>query len=207
MQAAQATQDALAILRNGQNFQWYVIAFLALVVYVYANEFSKKNWKGIAAGLALYMVHWFFEIINALIQHFSGNALWTVPTGTAFLLLVGVGIELSFMFAIAGLVLSKLLPEDPKMKILWIPNRIFFAIMNAAFFAVVEIFLAKTPAFVWVYSWWGAFPVFITVYIPFFVIAFLCYDWKPKIQRIFIGSLAGVNAILLLVFAGILHWI
>jgi hypothetical protein len=207
MEPAQATKDALAILRNGQNFQWYVIAFLALVVYVYANEYSKKNWKGIAAGLALYMVHWFFEIINALIQHFTGNALWTVPTGTAFLLLIGVGIELSFMFAIAGLVLSKLLPEDPKLKILWIPNRIFFAVLNAAFFSVVEIFLAKTPAFVWVYSWWGAIPVFITVYIPFFVIAFLCYDWKPKIQRIFIGSLAGVNAVLLLVFAGIFHWI
>jgi hypothetical protein len=207
MQPAQATQDALAILRNGENFQWYVIAFLALVVYVYANEYSKKNWKGIAAGLALYMVHWFFEIINALIQHFTGNALWTVPTGTAFLLLIGVGIELSFMFAIAGLVLSKLLPEDPKIKILWIPNRIFFATLNAAFFSVVEIFLVKTPAFVWVYSWWGAIPVFITVYIPFFVIAFLCYDWKPKVQRIFIGSLAMVNAILLLVFAGILHWI
>ena len=207
MQPAQATQDALAILRNGKTFQWYVIAFLALVVYVYANEYSKKNWKGIAAGLALYMVHWLFEIGNALIQHFTGNALWTVPTGTAFLLLVGVGIELSFMFAIAGLVLSKLLPEDPKMKILGIPNRIVFAILNAAFFAGVEIFLAKTPAFVWVYSWWGAIPVFITVYIPFFIIAFLCYDWKPKVQRIFIGSLAGVNAILLLVFAGILHWI
>jgi hypothetical protein len=73
MQPAQATQDALAILRNGENFQWYVIAFLALVVYVYANEYSKKNWKGIAAGLALYMVHWFFEIINALIQHFKGT--------------------------------------------------------------------------------------------------------------------------------------
>jgi hypothetical protein len=207
MQPVQATQDALAILRNGQNFQWYVIAFLALVVYVYTNEYSKKNWKGIAAGLALYMVHWFFEIINALIQHFAGNALWTVPTGTAFLLLVGVGIELSFMFAVAGLVLSKLLPEDPKMKLLGIPNRIFFAIVNAAFFAVVEIFLAKTPAFVWVYSWWGAIPVFITVYIPFFVIAFLCYDWKPKVQRIFIGSLAGVNVILFLAFAGILRWI
>jgi hypothetical protein len=207
MEPVQATQDALAILRNGQYFQWYAIAFLALVVYVYANEYSKKNWKGIAAGLALYMVHWFVEILNALIQHFTGNALWTVPTGTAFLLLVGVGIELSFMFAIAGLVLSKLLPEDPKMKIMGIPNRIFFAILNAAFFSVVEIFLVKTPAFVWVYSWWGAIPVFITIYVPFFVIAFLCYDWKPKIQRIFIGSLAGVNVLLLLVFAGILHWI
>ncbi len=207
MNPAQATQDALSILRSGQNFEWYVITFLALVIYVYANEYSKKNWKGIAAGLSLYMVHWFFEIVNALIQHFSGNALWTVPTGTALLLLVGVGIELSFMFCIAGLVLSKLLPADPKLKILGIPNRIFFAIANAALFSVIEILLAKTPTFVWVYKWWGAIPVFITVYIPFFVISFLCYDWKPKVQTIFIGSLAGVNGIMLAVFAGILHWI
>jgi hypothetical protein len=207
MNPAQATQDALSILRSGQYFQWYVITFLALVIYVYANEFSKKNWKGIAAGLSLYMVHWFFEIVNALIQHFSGNALWTVPTGTALLLLVGVGIELSFMFSIAGLVLSKLLPADPKLKILGIPNRIFFAVANAALFSVIEILLAKTPAFVWVYKWWGAIPVFITVYIPFFVISFLCYDWKPKVQKIFIGSLAGVNVVMLAVFAGILHWI
>lgn len=174
---------------------------------MYANEFSKKNWKGIAAGLSLYMVHWFFEIVNALIQHFSGNALWTVPTGTALLLLVGVGIELSFMFSIAGLVLSKLLPADPKLKILGIPNRIFFAVANAALFSLIEILLAKTPTFVWVYKWWGAIPVFITVYIPFFVISFLCFDWKPKVQKIFIGSLAGVNVVMLAVFAGILHWI
>ena len=97
MNHPEATQLALSILRNGEHFQWYVIAFLALVVYVYFNEISKKNWKGIAAGLALYGVHWFYEILNALIQHFSGHALWTVPTGTAFLLLIGVGIELSFM--------------------------------------------------------------------------------------------------------------
>lgn len=207
MQPAQATQDALAILRNGSNFQWYVITLLALVIYIYANEYSKKNWKGIAAGLSLYGVHWFFEIMNALIQKFTGNALWTVPTGTSFLLLVGVGIELSLMFSVAGLVLCKLLPADPKQKILGLPNRIFFAIMNAALFAVIEIFLAKTPAFVWVYNWWGAILVFITVYIPFFVISFLCYDWRPKVQTIFIASLFGFDAILMAVFATALHWI
>jgi len=69
----------------------------------FLNEFIKAHWKGIAAGLALYSVYWFYEILNGLIQHVSGNALWTVPTGTAFLILIGVGIELSFMFAIAGL--------------------------------------------------------------------------------------------------------
>jgi len=113
MNHPEATSMALSILRSGDPFQWYVITLLALTLYVYLNEFSKKNWKGIAAGLSLYMVHWFVEIVNALIQHFSGHALWTVPTGTAFLILVGVGIEISLMFSIAGLILSKLLPRTP----------------------------------------------------------------------------------------------
>jgi len=201
------TGQALAILRNGDHFQWYVITFLALVMYIYTTEISKKNWKVIAAGLALYMVHWLYEILNALIQHFSGHALWTVPTGTSFLLLVGVGIELSLMFSVAGVVLSKILPEDPKMKILGINNRLFFAILNAAGFSIIEIFLAKTPAFAWVYPWWGALPVFVTVYIPFFLAAFYCHDWEPGTQKTFILTLLGINVVMLVVFAGILKWI
>ncbi len=203
----EATAQALKILRSGENFQWYVIPLLALVVYAYFNEASNKNWKGIAAGLSLYMVHWFFEIMNALICHFSGHALWTVPTGTAFLLLVGVGVELSLMFSAAGLIFSKILPPDPKMKVLGINNRLVFAVGNAAFFSIFEIFLAKTPAFVWVYTWWGSLPVFITVYIPFFVVSMYCYDWAPRTQKIVIGSLFGVNAAMMIVFAGILGWI
>jgi hypothetical protein len=207
MNNPEVTQMALSILRKGDNFQWYVITLLAFVVYVYANEISKKNWRGVAAGLALYSVHWFYEILNALIQHFSGHALWTVPTGTAFLLLVGVGIELSFMFSVAGLALSKLLPADPKLKILGVNNRLLFAIANAAFFSIVEIFLAKTPAFAWVYPWWGALPVFITVYIPFFLAAFYCHDWQPRRQVWFIGSFAALDVLMMGMFAGILGWI
>lgn len=207
MNNPEATLQALAILRSGENFQWYVITLLALVIYIYTNEISKRNWKGVAAGLSLYGVHWFFEILNALIQHFSGHALWTVPSGTAFLLLVGVGVELSLMFSVAGLVLSKLLSENPRLKIMGVNNRLLFAIGNAAFFSIFEIFLAQTPAFVWVYPWWGALPVFVTVYIPFFLAAFYAYDWQPKIQLRWIGGVFAVDAIMLVIFAGILGWI
>ncbi|MBN2298178.1 MAG: hypothetical protein JXM72_06265 [Deltaproteobacteria bacterium] len=207
MNNPQATDMALSILRAGDPFQWYVITLLALTIYVYINEISKRNWKGVAAGLSLYMVHWFVEIVNALIQHFSGHALWTVPTGTAFLILVGVGVEISFMFSIAGLIFSKLLPEDPAMKIFGVNNRLLFVVGNAAFFSIFEIFLVRTPTFVWVYPWWGAFPVFITVYIPFFAAAFYAYDWKPRTQIIFISTLFAVNAASIIVFGGILKWI
>ncbi|MCK9171380.1 MAG: hypothetical protein M0P01_13280 [Treponema sp.] len=201
------TEQALSILRKGDNFQWYFISLFAFVIYVYAVEVEKRNWKSIAAGLSLYATHWLYEIGNALVQHFSGNALWTVPTGTSFLLLIGVGWELSMMFAVCGVVFSKLLPSDPCMKILGINNRIFIAVANAALFSVFEIFLVKTPAFHWVYPWWGAFPVFITVYIPFFLMCNFAYDWKPKIQIRVIGSLIIIDIMAMAVFAGILKWI
>ena len=202
-----ATRAALSMLRSGEPFQWYVVSLLALTMYAYINEISKKNWKVVAGGLALYMVHWSVEIANALIQHFSGHALWTVPSGTAFLILVGVGIEISLMFPVLALTLCKLLPENPGQKIWGINNRLFFAVVNAALISFIEIFLAKTPAFVWLYPWWGAVPVFITVYIPFFVAAFYVYDWKPAAQRRFLGTLFLVNAAALFLFAGVLHWI
>jgi hypothetical protein len=51
MNNPEVTQQALSILRSGENFQWYVITLLALTIYVYTNEISKGNWKGVAAGL------------------------------------------------------------------------------------------------------------------------------------------------------------
>lgn len=207
MHDPEATGRALAILRRGEDFQWYIIPLLMFVFYIYFDEYSRKNFRGIAAGLSLYMVHWTFEIANALIQHYSGHALWTVPQGTGFLLLVGVCAELSIMFSVAGLVYSKLLDPDPAKKILGINNRLFVALGAAAFFSVFEIFLAKTPAFVWVYPWWGSLPVFATVYVPFFVVSMYSYDWKPKTQVRVVGGIFVLNAVLLTVFAGVLKYI
>lgn len=207
MYIADVTRKALEILRSGQNFEWYVIPLVAIAVYIYYNEIQKKNWNAIVSGLSLYMVHWFVEIVNALIQHFSGNALWTVPEGTAFLILIGVGIELSVMFSVTGIIVSKILPDDPNKKILGVNCRITIAVLFAALYSVVEIFLAKTPAFVWVYKWWGAIPVFITVYIPFFLAATYSYYWKKETQKKFILWLLSINVASMVVFAGILNWI
>ena len=102
------------------------------------------------------------------------------------------------MFSVAGFT-CKLLPEDKNVKILGIPNRWFMGIAFAAFCSVFEIFLAWTPAFIWVYPWWGALPVFITTYIPFFVGAYLVYDLPPKKQWTAVGVLMAINILLLAV--------
>lgn len=199
--AAKAAADAAALaVRSTDNFHWTFITLLALVVCaVYIPQIKKKNYNGIAAALALYGVHWFYEIMNAVIAHFSGYALWTVsPESTSFILLIGVSWELSLMFSIAGF-MADLMPEDKNKKLLGVNNRIVFAVGNALFFSVFEIFLASTPAFIWVYEWWGAIPVFITTYIPFFLAANLIYDKPRKTQIKFLSVLWAVDAILLAV--------
>lgn len=186
-------------VRSTANFNWTFIAILAFVVMIYVDEIHKKNYKAIAAALMLYSVHWLYEIANAVICHFTGYALWTVsPESTSYILLIGVSWELSMMFAVAGFT-SKLLPANKDMKILGINNRIVFAVGSALFFSLIEIFLASTPAFIWVYKWWGAIPVFITTYIPFFLASYLIYDKEPKTQKKWIISLAAVNIVLLAV--------
>ncbi len=44
--------EATRILRDGGQFQWYVIPLLAFVVYVYAVEIERKNWNLVFSGLA-----------------------------------------------------------------------------------------------------------------------------------------------------------
>lgn len=195
-----AAKAAEAAVRSTANFNWTFIALLAFVVCgVYVPHIRDKKWNAIASALALYGVHWLYEIANAIICHCSGYALWTVsPSSTSFILLVGVSWELSMMFSIAGFTVE-LLPQDKNKKILGINNRVFFAIINALGFALFEIFLASTPAFIWVYKWWGFLPVFITTYIPFFLAAFLIYDKPRKTQKIFCGTIWGLVALLLII--------
>src|SRR5512143_3678341 len=88
-----ASLRAQAILRDGSQFQWYVIPLLALAVYVYAVEIERRNWNLVFAGLALWGMDWFNEIWNALVFHFTQYAaLWGAPAKTAFLLLIGLNI-------------------------------------------------------------------------------------------------------------------
>jgi len=196
---APAADAAKAAVRDPSNFNWTTLALFAIVMIIYCNEIKAKNYRAVAAALMLYSIHWLYEIANAVICHIWGYALWTVsPESTSFILLIGVSVELSLMFSIAGFT-CKLLPEDKHKKILGINNRWFFGIGFALFCSIFEIFLAWTPAFIWVYPWWGALPVFVTTYIPFFVGAYLVYDLPAKKQWSIVGTMVAINIVLLAV--------
>jgi len=208
----EAASNALKILRDGSQFQWYVIPLFALVVYVYAVEIERQNWNLLFAGLAFWGMDWFNEIWNGLVFHFTQYApVWGAPGKTAFLILIGLNIEICFMFAIAGVVFSKMLPRDKTLKILGIPNRFFFAIAGSVFCAFVEVLLNMVGALTWDYPWWNVgapWLVFLVGYLPFFLVAFWVFDMESLRRKITVVSfIYSFDLICLILFGGILEWI
>jgi len=210
---SEAAQSALAILRDPAQFKWYVIPLLALIFYVYTVEVEKKNWSLVLAGLAFWGMDWFNEIWNSLVFHFTGFApVWGAPGGnTAFLLLIGLNIEICFMFAISGIIWTKMLLPDKKAKILGIPNRAFFAVAGSIFCVVVECILNAAGALTWDYPWWSRtapWLIFLIGYLTFFIAAFWVYDMKTmKSKLIAVGTIWGVVIVSLIIFIPVLGWI
>ncbi|MCR4790699.1 MAG: hypothetical protein K5839_06430 [Treponemataceae bacterium] len=205
--AAERVKEAYSQLRHTGNFNWTFIFALAVVFYVYWTEIKNKNFDAIIAGIALYSVHWLYEIVNAIIGSVSGYPLWCVSgESTTFILLIGVCWELSMMFSIAGIISYKMLGDNPD-KVLFhigkmnVTMRLAGAIGMALLFALIESFLAGTEngSFIWVYKWWGVLPVFITTYVPFFLASNFVPKMKKKAKMTFVISLVCINIILLAV--------
>jgi hypothetical protein len=208
----ESAAQALSILRDGSLFQWYVITLFALVVYVYANEIERRNWNLVFAGLAFWGMDWFNEIWNSLVFHFTQYApVWGAPGKTAYLILIGLNIEICFMFAIAGITFAKMLPPDRRTRILGVPNRLAFAVVGSAFCVFVEVLLNAVGALTWDYPWWNAgapWLIFVFGYLTFFLVSFWVFD-MPTIRRKLnvVGVIYGVDILALLIFGVALRWI
>jgi hypothetical protein len=208
----ESASQAMAILRNPATFQWYVITLFALTVYVYAVEVERRNWSLVFAGLAFWGMDWFNEIWNGLVFHFTNYApVWGAPGQTAYLLLIGLNIEICFMFAIAGVAFCKMLPADKSLKILGLPNRLVFAILGSIFCVIVELLLNAANALTWDYAWWNVgapWLIFLIGYLPFFLVSFWVFDMPTMKQKVItVGTILGFDLICLILFAGVLHWI
>ena len=200
-------------VRSTENFNWTFIFILSVVFYVYWSEINRKNTEAVCAGLALYGVHWLYEICNAVIGHIFGYPLWSVSNeSTTFILLIGVCWELSMMFSLAGIISFKMLPQDRNKRYFagngrrGISCKLVGAIEMALLFALFESFLAGTSnhSFIWVYKWWGVLPVFITTYIPFFLASNYVPDMEPKKRATFLISVWSAFLLIVLIPAGII---
>jgi hypothetical protein len=206
------TLEAQRLLRDQSQFKWYVVTLLVLVLYVYSVEVERKRWDIVLAGLAFWLADWINEIINSLILHFSHRAaLWTVTGDTAYLVLIGLTIEISLMFAISGVVYAKTLPADRGMKLLGMPNRLTIALGFSIFAVFVEVLLKGTGYFHWEYWWWNypfVLPIIVFGYLWFFLIAAYVYDLPDNRRRLqVVGVMAGLVAAALVAFGPVLNWI
>jgi len=208
----ESARQAQSILRDPSHFQWYVVPLLLIVLYIYSVEVERKNWNILFGGLALWGMDWFNEIWNALVFHFNKFApVWGTPGATAYNLLIGLNIEITFMFAVMGVFACKMLPRDKKLKIMGIPNRWFFAVLNSLLAVFIEVLLHLAGALTWEFPWWnlGApWLIFLIGYLPFFVVCFWVHDMKSVRNKVItVGSILGFDALCLIVFGALLGWI
>jgi hypothetical protein len=206
------TLQALRLLRNPHLFKWYAIPLLAFVVYAYATEAERRRWDVIAAGLAVWLADWFNEIVNALVLHASDRAaLWTTTGPTAYQFLIGLNVEIMFMFALAGIVYAKLLPPERATRILGLPNRVAIALGLSVISVAVEVFLHAAGVFHWHYWWWNiaSLPVIIVFgYLWFYLFAawvFDAPDGRARWTRV--GVLGTIDLTMGLVFGVGLGWL
>lgn len=203
---------AFHILRDGSQFGWHVVPLLLLVLYVYANEIQQRNWNVVFAGLALWGVDWFNEIWNALVLRFTGRApVWGAPGGTAYLILIGLNIEICLMFAVMGVVVAKTLPCDRHQRLLGLPNRWVLAVGASLGCVLVELLLNAIGALTWDYWWWNArmpWLIFLFGYLTFFVVAFWVHDMgNVRRQATAVGSILAFDLGCLMLFGRVLGWI
>jgi hypothetical protein len=206
------TREAQDLLRDPSQFKWYTVTLLMFVAYVYSVEIERRRWDVLMAGVVVWLVDWLNEIVNALVLHFTDRAaIWTVTGDTSYLILIGLTIEISFMFAVMGVVYAKSLPADPRLRILGVPNRLALALLFSCFAVLVEILLHETGYFHWEYWWWNVpFVPLIVIfgYLTFFLAAAYVYDLPdPRKQVRVVGAMAAFIAAALLVFGPILEWI
>jgi len=206
-----ASEEALRILRSTEHFQWYIVPLLAFVVSLYVSEIEKRNWHAVLTGLLLSASEFTWEMFNALLLHFTGYAaLWTTPGDTAYLILVGINLEIFLMFSVAGLILVKALPPDRQARVLGLPNRILIPAAFAAFCALVEVLLNRVGALVWIYKFWSwphVWTVFLGYALPMLATAWVYDRLSLRTKGVLLAGWICLNLILWVVFVNLLGWI
>ena len=206
------TLEAERLVRDASQFKWYAVTLLALVFLAYANEVERGRFDIVAAGFAVWFADWFNEIINSIFLHVTNHApLWATTGPTAYQFLVGLNVEICFMFALAGIVYVKLLPRDPAVRVLGMPNRVAVALGLSVVSVAVELFLHATGSFHWEYWWWNtaSFPVIVVFgYLWFFLFAAWVFDApNPRSRWRRVGGLAAVDVALIAIFGLAFSWL
>jgi hypothetical protein len=213
-----ASISALNGLRDLTTVKWYVIPLLAMVFYVYSVEIKKArasaNWNAVLAGLALFGTDFLFETINGWVFHFTQySALWTTPGDTALRTMVGWNIEIMFMFLLAGIIYYHTLSEQGNLRILGVPEKLFWVVFYAGFCVFVECLLNMGGHLVWEYGFWkrsfpGVLPIFFCGYLPLFLSPMLIISMSRNRDKVIcVGGIYAVALVMNLFGLGLMGWV
>ena len=181
------------------------------MIYVYAVEVERRRWDIVLAGLAFWLMDWFNELVNSAVLHGTDRAaIWTVTGDTSYLILIGLTIEISLLFLVAGVAFVKQLPARD-VRIVGLPNRPVLVLVFSCFCVLVEVLLHATGFFHWEYWWWNVPNVVLIVllgYVPFFAVAAWVFDMGANRRRQLrvVGVIAAVDVTLGLVL-GVAGWL
>jgi len=207
-----ASEQTISILRNADNMQWYVVPLLIFVIYAYVTEIEKKNWHAVTLGIAFWAGEFIWEMFNALVLKMNGWApMWSTPGGnSAYVIYIGLNIEIAFFFAVSALLVIKLLPEDRNLKILGVPNRLAIPVSLGLFSVFVEILLNRAGLLIWDNVWWKWPHIWLIVVaycLPFVVVTW-CHDHLTlRIKTIAAVAVPALAVACHLIFATWLGWI
>lgn len=208
--AAQA--QAQALVRDTSHFHWYVIPLLLMVLYAYTEQAAERRWSVVLGGITFWLMDGVNEIWNSLLFHFSGYApAWSAPGDSAYLILIGLNIEISLMFAIMGLLAMRMLPADRKLSLFGMNNRWVIASVSSLLCVMVELWLNHVGALCWEWGGWNAsvpYLIWLIGYMPFFVVGYWVHDMPSRRRQIATVVALGTGvALAFILFGGILGWI
>lgn len=189
------------MLRDTSHFSWTMVPLFVIVVYFYFRQAEQQHWARIFAALAFWGMDWINEIANGLVDHFTGKPVWGIAHESSWLILIGLTIEITLMFAVLGLASTLLLPADKHARIAGVNNRLVLAVANSILCVMVEIALNHFGMLTWAWPWWNAthpLPIFLFGYMPFFLVAYWVYDMPDIRQQLkAVGAILSIDAVAL----------
>lgn len=210
-----SAEQAYLILRSTEYFQWYVVPLLIILLLFYSIEVRKKNWNRVVLALGFFAGEFIWEMTNALICHFSGySGLWVTPGNTAFLVLIGLNIEIMFFFALVPFIIFNFLDAFDRKRTFsvfgkQISNRAIIPLILGCACVFVEVLLNRWGALVWDWPFWNwpMIPLILIAYtLPMYLITWV-YDKENLLMKIKAAFLIIIAAITLFIVFSQLGWV
>ena len=237
-----SSDTALGLVWDLSNFQWIMIPILVIVIYMIAKEVQKENWSALLAALAFWFMDWINELWNAVVYRFTGAAFWSTPgvqiapgvwePNSSLVILVGLNIEIVFMFFMTGIVSTKMfkgtiqeelaienLGERKVFRKKRLINRIVIVFSMTALCIIIEIVLNLIGVLVWEWNgsiasglpniWSATNPILIYLigYLHFWTISAIVYDCKRRWVQIAIVGTEFLIVVIAFVTMGSLGWL